>query len=395
LNELRESARGVRHLSPAFAAYLLAVALIPFRWLSPVGSLYEHADWTDIFVGVATALWLVEHVRARTLLASRRGWHLPLLVYVVWGLVSAHEEVPGAGGSVKTVLLMAELAVLAVITADFAADPERRRMILRVIVASALASVVLGAIGLILFYLRVHNGLIGSYGEQYVPSHLYARVQAGFESPPLLASFCIFAAGAAASQDAALSRRLRLTAEISLGVLCAATLSRGLIAYIFAATVRYARAREGRSRWLMPAAAGAVCLAILAALTVGKLHLDPVKPSTFSYVVPDPGNRREAFVTSWHTFEHHPVFGLGPGSLPGINAGAPFRAHFTPLNVAATLGFPALLALIWMIWLLWRRRRRPTDVALWSALAGVGLDGLAQDIDHFRHVWVLLGLVGA
>ena len=86
---------------------------------------------------------------------------------------------------------MAELAVLAVITADFAADPERRRTILRVIVASALASVVLGAIGLILFYLRVHNGLIGSYGEQYVPSHLYARVQAGFESPPLLANAAV------------------------------------------------------------------------------------------------------------------------------------------------------------------------------------------------------------
>jgi len=54
-----------------------------------------------------------------------------------------------------------------------------------------------------------------------------------------------------------------------------------------------------------------------------------------------------------------------------------------------------LCALIATLVLLWRSRRRPTDVALWSALAGIGIDGLAQDIDHFRHVWVLLGLLGS
>ena len=99
---------------------------------------------------------------------------------------------------------MAELAVLATITADFAADASRRRAIARVIVASAAATVVLGALALILFYAGVHSGLIGAYGEQFTPSHVYARVQAGFEAPPLLASFCIFASGVVASDDAAL-----------------------------------------------------------------------------------------------------------------------------------------------------------------------------------------------
>ena len=101
-------------------------------------------------------------------------------------------------------------------------------------------------------------------------------------------------------------------------------------------------------------------------------------------------------MTSLKTFEHHPLFGIGPGALPGLNNdGVPFRPHFTPLNVAATLGLPALCALVAMLVLLWRTRRRPTDVALWSALAGIAIDGLAQDIDHFRHVWVLLGLLGS
>ena len=41
------------------------------------------------------------------------------------------------------------------------------------------------------------------------------------------------------------------------------------------------------------------------------------------------------------------------------------------------------------------RRRRPTDVATWSALAAMALDSLSMDIHRFRHLWVLLGLADA
>ena len=386
--------RGLR-ASPAFVVYLGAIGLIPFRWLSPIATLYPHADWTDALVGVSAALWLVERLRARSPWEARRAWHAPLAIYLLLSVASAAQEVPGRGAGPENVVLMAELAVLAVLSADFAADSHRRTVIARVIVASALASVALGLIGLLLFYLRVPNGLTGDYGQQFVPSRLYVRIQAGFESPPLLASFCIFASGVAASDDAGLSRRLRVATQVSLGLLCAATLSRGLIGFVFALIVRRSRSLQGRSRWFVPATALAVSLGIIGALTIGALHIDLVKPSTISYVIPDPGNRREAFVSSLTTLGHHPLLGIGPGGLPGTVDGAAFRAHFTPLNVAATLGFPSLLVLAWMFWLLWRRRRRPTDVALWSALVGIGIDGLAQDIDHFRHVWVLVGLLGA
>ena len=379
----------------AFAVYSLALALIPFRWLSPIGSLSERAEWSDVLIGVAASLWAVDKLRRRELLAARRRWHAPLTVYLALGAASATVAVPGRGGSWKAVLLMAELAALAVITGDFASDPARRRTIARVIVASSLITVVLGIIGLLLFYVGTHSGLIGAYGEQYAPSHLYARVQAGFEAPALLASFCIFAAGIAASEEAGLSRRARIASEISLGLLCLATFSRGIIGFLLASALRRSAAMGGRRRALLAIGASVVSLSIIAALTVGRLHLNPTKPSTISYVVPDPGNRREAFTTSLTTLEHHPLLGIGPGATPGVNAGEPFRAHFTPLQVAATLGIPALCALLAMLWLVWRDRRRPTDVALWTAAAGIALDGLAQDIDHFRHVWVLIGLLAA
>jgi hypothetical protein len=264
-----------------------------------------------------------------------------------------------------------------------------------VIVASALATVALGAIALVLFYAGAHSGLVGHYGEQLTPSSLYTRVQAGFESPPLLASFCIFASGIAASQDAGLSTRLRIPTQVSLGLLCLATISRGFIGFLFALLLRWSAELRGRRRIFVPVAGAAVCLGILAVLTVGRLHVNDVAPPSISYVVPDPGNRREAFTTSLTTLGHHPLFGVGPGALPGLNAGLPFRAHFTPLNVAATLGLPAVLALSAMFWLLWRSRRLPTDIALWSALAGIAIDGLVGDVDHYRHLWILIGLLGS
>jgi hypothetical protein len=316
-------------------------------------------------------------------------------VYPALAAVSATTAVPGRGGSWRTVLLTVELAALAVVTADFASDPARRRTIARIIVASSIVTVALGIAGLILFYAGAHSGLIGAYGEQYVPSHLYARVQAGFEAPALLASFCIFAAGVAASEEAGVSRRARLATEISLGLLCLATFSRGIIGFLLASALRRSAAMGGRRGVLLTIGAIVVSISIIAALSAGRLHLDPTKPSTISYIVPDSGNRREAFTTSLTTVEHHPLLGIGPGATPGVNRGEPFRAHFTPLNVAATLGLPALCALLATLWFVWRDRRRPTDVALWSAAAGIGLDGLAQDIDHFRHVWVLLGLLAA
>jgi hypothetical protein len=59
------------------------------------------------------------------------------------------------------------------------------------------------------------------------------------------------------------------------------------------------------------------------------------------------------------------------------------------------MGLPALVALVGLVWALWRARRRPTDLAIWSGLAGLGLDALGQDAEHFRHIWIMLGLADA
>ncbi len=217
---------------------------------------------------------------------------------------------------------------------------------------------------------------------------------AGFGSPPLLAGYCIFAAAVMAI-DSDLAPRARRATEAALAIVVVLTLSRAIIGFFVAVGIRAAAARRSSRARTLAWVAAVLGVGVMVALTVGRLHLDPTRPSTISYEVPDPGNRREAFATSLDTLGQHPILGAGPGTLTGENRGLPFRAHFTPLNVAATVGLPALVALTAALLLLWMGRRRPTEVAVWSGLAGVGIDAIGQDVEHFRHVWVLIGLAAA
>jgi hypothetical protein len=212
-------------------------------------------------------------------------------------------------------------------------------------------------------------------------------VRAGFESAPLLASWCIAASAILAWPRGELPQTWRLAGQIALSLIVVATLSRGVLAFTVALLIRWAAASPSRARTLATAGAALAVVAVLALLTVGNLNTDPL-----SYGFPYDGPRHQAIVTTWHTVRSDPLVGAGPGDDPGFYLGQPFRAHLTPLNIAGTAGLPALLALTGMAIALWRGRSRATDVAIWSGLAGLMIDGLAQDVDHFRHVWLLIGL---
>jgi hypothetical protein len=367
-------------------AWLLGVGFIAFRWASPLSHFYSRAILADALFGVAFVLLLLQRDWPRP-----RPWHAWLAAYVLWVAVAA-VAADDRSEAFKTALLVAELAAVAVLTEAVAADPRVARALARVTLAAVAFTTLLAVIGLVLFYAGHRTGLLGAYGEQFQASNRFARVRAGFETPPLLASWCVAASAILAWGPGELPRKWRIAGQVALGFLVLATISRAVLAFAAALVIRWAAASSAPYRKQVAAAVVAGVIAVLALLTIGRFHADPTRPSTISYHVPDPGNRREGAVTSWRTFREHPVFGSGPGSYPGLNRGAPFRAHLTPLNVAATTGLPALLALTGMAAALWRGRRRPTDIAIWSGLAGLMLDGLAQDIDHFRHVWVLIGL---
>jgi hypothetical protein len=372
---------------PAVLLWLAAVAGLAIKWLSPFG--YENAILADALIAAA-AVARVAELRRRPLRLDRP--HLWLAAYVGWVGVSA-AAASGHTEALKALVIVTELAIFAILTADLARDDLVARAMGWAVLASVGLTAALATTGLILFYAGVSTSLVGPYGEQFEASSSYARVTAGFASPPLLASWCIAAAALVAWPRAGLPRRWVVTAQVALVLVATATLARGLLGLLAVLAIQWAARMPNRNRVRLALAFVISVVIVLAALTVGRLHLDPTRPQDASYTVPDPGNRREAASTSWATLRRHPIAGKGPGSYPGLNRGQPFRAHLTPLNIAATVGLPALAALMGFLTVLWRRRRRIADIALWSGMVGLALDALAQDIEHFRHVWLLLGLL--
>ena len=370
----------------SFTLYLVALALLPFKWLSPFS--HAQAGWTDAFLAAAVAAFALEVATGRAKLRLRA---VHLLYGAFLGLVelSALQATPLASDPQQNVVIAAELAVLAVLTAEFARLPGGLRAIAHVILYVSLAAIAEGAIGLLLFYLGDTTSLVNGASAYLSSSSLYTRVAAGFYSPPLLGSFCVFASAVLAIDGAELPPRERRIAQIGLAVLVVTTVSRPAIAFAVGLAAR-AAARSGtrRARHLAVVGVGAAVV-VLALLSLAPLSLDPIRQSASG---PDINPRLEQIRTAGEAVWRRPFLGSGPGALTAIWDGGLYRAHMTPLNVAATVGLPALATLAGIIVLIWRRRRRPADVAIWSGLASLLLDGLTQDIDHFRHVWIMLGL---
>jgi hypothetical protein len=371
-----------------WSLYLASLALLPWSWFPPFPWLHERAQWSDVVFAAASLVWAVDRWRSGEW-PRLRPVHAAIALYVTWALVShlaaGLEPVSGRW----KLLGLAELAMLMVVTSDMAGRPGGFRRISRVVAATVVATAAVSILAVCLFYAGVRTPLVGPYGDLLAGP--YPRIRAGTFHPNLLASFCIFASFVVARSDSGLSESLRRVTRIALGLTVALTFSRAILSYGLARLLHGAVTRTRRRLVTVYA----VCaLGALAALTVWNLSLDPSRPWR-AQLDPAPSSRWLALASSVETVQAHLPFGVGPGHAAGSRHGLPFDAHSTPVNVLATLGLPALLSLLAIPAVLWVRRAHPTDTATWAALAGIGLDALTQDVEDFRHVWVLLGLADA
>lgn len=289
---------------------------------------------------------------------------------------------PSPAGALR-LLGVASLAATALLTADLLDTDALRRRALGVVAGSTLAVCGTAWIGAALGMLGTVTPLLGTYGD-LVPG-AYVRVQATLGHPNLLASFLIFGWTAAAAHPAA---RWRAPAMAAIAVTMPLTMSRGILAFVSAMLLARSGSRWGR---VVAGVWSGASLAALVALTVWDLEIDPTRPGNARFRE-TPGPRREAFVTALATAAAHPWTGCGPACSPATVQGFPYDAHCTPVNVAATLGVPALLLLVALV--AWSGRGARSTV-LWAGLVALLLDGVAQDIEDFRHLWVLVGLVEA
>lgn len=333
----------------------------------------------------AVLLWVF---RLRS--AERRpplgGLAAALALYVGWSALSW--AVRGEGTAAFKLLGLAELGALLVVTADLLRDQEMRARVGMAVGLTSLAAAAAALAGEVLFLRGWPTALVGTYGD-LVPGH-YARAQAGLTHPNLLASFCVFASTVVAWGLA--DRHPRLARVVQAALLVAVTLSgsRSLLTFGLAAVLRGAL-RRGR-RLLALAATLAIGLVLLA-LTLYDLRLDPTRPWDARWTGA-PSARAVAFVSASRSLLAHPWLGVGLGHAPAIVDGAPFEAHCTPLDIASTVGLPALFAFSGVVWFVWRRSSGG-DPTLRSGLVALALDGLTQDVADFRHLWVLFGLAAA
>jgi hypothetical protein len=368
--------------------YLATLALLPWSTWPRFPWLHEHAQWSDIVFAGAAAAWALERLRAKAA-ARPRLVHFGLALYLAAAAASLVAADPRPGAGPAKLLGLAMLATLVPVTSDLAARPGMMKAIGRTVAATALLVSVVAVAGGLLASAGVTTPLVGVYGD-LLPG-AYARAQAGFIHPNLLASFCVFAAGVVGREDAGLGARQRRLVTAALAVTVTLTFSRAILAFVLALVVRGADTRARRRRAALFAV---LVVAAIVSLSAFNLALDPTRPLA-ARLLEEPSHRAQAFATATLTLRAHPWFGLGPGASPGRVDGQPFDAHCTPLNVAATLGLPALAGFALIPFALWRSRSRPLDRATWGMLAGLALDGLGQDVEDFRHLWIAFGLADA
>lgn len=369
------------------ALYLATLALLPWSWFPPFPFLHQHAQWSDSLFALTAIVWLCERWRLKQW-PRLNAIHGSMAAYLICAALSVLLASPDKRAGAVKLVGIAELCALAFITSDLAHRPGATRAVGRVVTLTSLAVAVAGVAGLILFYAGVSTRLIGTYGDLQAAAG-YARIEAGFYQPNLLASYCLFAFAVVSRQGNELPpwlRRLTLAA-VSLALLL--TFSRGILALGLAAAIGKATTRGRRIFAAAYALGGAVVIFLL---TFYNLSLDVSHPLAAHLEHGATSSRYQAISSSLATLAAGPLAGAGVGALPGVYQVIPFDAHLTPLNIAATMGLPALIAFVVLMTLLVRRRHRPTDLALWGGLAALALDGLAQDVEDFRHVWVMIGL---
>jgi hypothetical protein len=367
---------------------LATLALLPWGGLLRMPALHEHAQWSDLVSAAAVAAWLAALVSARRL-PRLRLVHAGLALYLGWAALSLLFAAPRPASGPAKLVGMGMLAALLVLTSELMQREGMAAAVARTVAATSALTALAAAAGVLLSLRGVATPFVGDCGD-LLPS-IIPRAQAGFIHPNLLASYCIFAAGVVAREDARLSRGLVRALQAILALTVVLTISRAILGFVLALAIRHATTPARRR----PVAALAVALvAVMAALSAHNLLLDPLRPWQ-ARLGASPSARALAAATSLESLGRHPLFGTGPGSSPGFRGFQPFDAHLTPLNVAATLGLPALAGLVLAVLAIGRARRRPTDAATWGMLAGMALDGLGQDVEDFRHVWVALGLADA
>jgi hypothetical protein len=346
-----------------------------------------HAQWADLAIGVAMVALAIVWLRRQASWPLGADVTAAAMGYVLWAAVSA--VVHRAGG--WKVLGIVELVCVLVVTAELTPTTRDRDRLIRVWL---IGSAVLGAFALIGAALAVAGVPAALYDPRGGELNLPVRARGLCVTSNLLASQLLAPLVLLVTDGRRwLGRHGRAIALALVATAFVMTLSRTFLAA--ALVLVLLRARDWRRSLL-------ATLLVVAALASVRLDLYRSPDGTI-VVGTAPGLRWRLARSAGQSMVEQPLFGVGPGAAPAHvewpRPGDPVSdmyAHDTALGIAATLGVPALLAFLLLCAFVLREAggsRDDTERVLVCALAATLFDGLTMDVQNFRHLWVLFGLV--
>jgi O-antigen ligase len=380
------------------ALAVLALALARYERAAALGMLI----FGVVFVQPAptdAVLMIVMAVAITTGRFTLRKVPLPILALIAAfiGVNIASSAFAGSPGRAASFLLITVyLCTFSVWVTGFVDSVHRARVIVAPLVAGAVAS---AAVGVAVLYLNFPGKSLVDFSDGF-------RARGFFKDPNVFGPFCVFVALLLISEllDRRLLRARRRTlllllSVLALGVIFASSRAAWLNAAVATVTMvaAYALRREGGPK----AAAILVTLVLLAG--AGSLALVASGSESFlssrAHFQKYDTERFSAQEQGIRLVSHNP-FGIGPGQF---ELDAPIAAHSTYVRVLAEQGFLGLLVLIALLFstlvLATHNVVRGRDtfgigsIPLLAALLGVLANSAFVDTLHWRHLWLLFGLI--
>lgn len=377
----------------------------PFRlaalWLMMVGGAFVFAEPSPYEIGALAAIAAFALTGALRLRAAHAPLLLVLVVYCLGLTVSAIPVL--AGPKVAPWIAVSwYLAVTMVFFAVVAADNTAARMevILRGWTLAALIAAVAGIAG----YFRLFPGAFDLFT-------LYGRAKGTFNDPNVFGPFLVLPMLVAMQAFLRASSGSLLRAGAVFAVLLVALLlsfSRGAwihfglsAAVMIGLMVLTAETAAQRLRILLVVAAGVVLLMAFVAvlLSVDKVaDLMRERASLNQSYDSGPMGRFGRHAYGWQIALDRP-FGIGPLQFARFFPEDPHNVYLNSFMAGGWIGGIGYLVLtgstliVGLVASLVRTPWQPLTIAVFATFCGLAFEGQIIDSDHWRHFWVLAGLL--
>jgi O-antigen ligase len=368
---------------------------------------------TDAIFPLVAVLTFISLV-TRSIEFKWRNFYLFAIAYVAAFVLASAVSDEVATSAVKTASTL-YLVLIAICGAILIDSGRRIRTAMVVFLYASLIPILVGLFTIVLFYLDPESSLLPYLTYHYgaVPVGNYPRISATFVSASMFCNYLnvVLMVALIAWKKKWVAKAVLVPAIIAIWVCAIFTISAGLGGIFLAVGVWIWNEQRTKTIGRVVLFAGtAACIGSLFASFIALQH-HPTAPYSFNFFGFElyPSSRLLVWSEAWKTFADNFLFGNGPGNRSAAvvfqNSEGSYSlltdAHNSFLSVATQtgiLGFTAFVTLtIYILTISFRDDRKdPITFGLAVAfLTAFVIQGLTGSFEDARHLWFLIGIVGA